>query len=164
MCELLAPDADAPVWTIDFSKIPKFLPIIVGFLISLTVGLLNRTDIFDRLNSLPQDRNEFTPIKSTTAKVIEGNLFIAEVTIDAISPLTFENLFNHVSIDVSPADGPSFSVSAKKADLVVRSAKTFGFKKRMGFAGNFTATFVFFGTPFTRPVVLVSSGAPSQEP
>ena len=82
------------VFTIDFGKINKALGLSIVFIISLIVGLFNHTDIYDRLNELPEDRNELTPIKEMKIEV--SDKILVKISYDAISALTGQNFLNNI--------------------------------------------------------------------
>lgn len=68
------------------------------FVIALVVGLNNRTDMYKRLNALPEDRNELTTFKRSEVIFKPGNTFIVDLKFDAIIPETFENLKKNLKL------------------------------------------------------------------
>lgn len=140
-----------PTITIDFGKFNKPLVIITSLLIALAIGYFNQTDLYDKLNKLPQNRNELTPIKSLHAEIVNGSTLYAKVGIDAISEVTFDNLFRNIHVNVS-ASGISFLISAATAEMSNRLEKGYEFTSLLPVNGSVSLQFWLFNTPISEPV------------
>lgn len=140
-----------PSITIDFGKVNKPLVLTISFIIALIIGYFNQTDLYNKLNKLPQDRNELTPIKSLHAEIVNGSTLYAKVGVDAISEITFDNLFRNLRVNIT-GDGLTLSVSAASADTSNRLEHGFEFTSLLPVNGRVTLQFCLFNAPINDPV------------
>jgi hypothetical protein len=145
-----------PTYTFDLAKIPRFVVIGVSLLVTVLIGCFNQTDIYTRLNSLPDDRTEFMPIKETSATIVNGSVLVARVTVAAITELTFDNIFRNLWLNISDPSGISFWVSAPDADTKKRDKTSFEFTSLLPISGNLSVQFCLFSTPFRHPIQVQS--------
>lgn len=140
-----------PTITIDFGKLNKKMVIIVSFLVALIIGYFNQTDLYNKLNKLPQNRNELTPIKSLHAEIVNGNTLYAKVDVDAISEITLDNIFRNLYVNVS-ANGASFLFSAETSGKSNRHRDGYDFTALLPVNGNVSLQFWLFNAPINEPV------------
>jgi hypothetical protein len=121
-------------------------------LITILIGYFNQTDVYTRLNVLPEDRSELLPIKGTSATIANGSVLVARVTMAAIAELTFDNIFRNLRLNISDPSGIRFSVSAPDADTKKRDKTSFEFTSLLPISGNLIVQFCLFSTPFNAPI------------
>ena len=104
-----------PEITINFGQINQYIFWIIIFFIALIIGKSSYTDVYDKFNQLPDDRNELTPIKKMIASIVNGSELYVRVSFDAITRLTIENLLQNINARVEYED-ISFTISSKNSD------------------------------------------------
>ena len=79
--------------TLDFSFLSKPISILIILLITAIIGYMNQTDIYEKINSLPENRTELDPFKSVSFKQIgDTNWFEYEIKIQCALEVTFDNI------------------------------------------------------------------------
>ena len=82
------------VYTFDFKFCTKWPTILCILIITGIVGYFNQTDIYDKLNALPDDRNELTPIKNIEfSQIGNSNFFNFNLTVKCALKETKDNFF-----------------------------------------------------------------------
>ena len=89
------------MYVFDFKFCTKPITIICIVLFTALIGYCNQTDIYEKLNALPDDRNELTPIKKVEFKQQKNsNVFDFNISIQCALKETKINLMNSLKFKV----------------------------------------------------------------
>ncbi|KAK8899476.1 hypothetical protein M9Y10_001792 [Tritrichomonas musculus] len=124
-----------PEITINFGQINQYIFWIIIFFIALIIGKSSYTDVYDKFNQLPDDRNELTPIKKMIASIVNGSELYVRVSFDAITRLTIENLLQNINARVEYED-ISFTISSKNSDSKTIQSDFFEFSYKLPYYGT----------------------------
>jgi hypothetical protein len=149
-CELSDHSQPMGEVTLNCAKLSKFWVIAVSITSAIVIGYFNQTDVYSRLNSLPSDRNELTPIRATSAAIVNGSTLVATVIVRVINEITFVNLYEHVTAKVTAPGGATFELSASTG-RPFRTSTSFQFSRSVSAPGRYAVQFQLFGCPFNLP-------------
>lgn len=136
--------------TINFGKINQYIVLIIVFLVSLIIGISGSTDIYEKFNRLPDDRNELTPIKRMDVSIINGNSLFVHVQYEAITHLTIENLYNNIKARVDYKN-ISFFISASNAESSKPQSNYFEFTYKLpAYENNISVQLFLIDTPISK--------------
>ena len=86
---------------LDFSFLSKPLSIAIILLVTALIGYFNQTDIYEKINALPENRTELDPIKSVSLKQLsDTNWFEYEVKVQCALDVTFDNLLRSMKLKI----------------------------------------------------------------
>lgn len=109
--------------SINFGRINQYIVLLVAFVISLIIGINGSTDVYERFNKLPDDRNELTPIKRIDVSMINGSTLFVHVQYDAIAKLTVTNLYSNINARIK-FENISFTISSASTDAKLPSPES----------------------------------------
>jgi len=69
-------------------------------MLAMFIGYMNQTDIYYKLNQLPENRTELDPIKWHDISVVNGNILVFKLIYKTVLKITEENLLNSLRISV----------------------------------------------------------------
>lgn len=99
---------------INLKHFNPIIAFILIFIMTLIIGLYNQTDVYEKLNKLPEDRNETTPIKNIIIHLNDESSLYVRIEFESITEYTKINLFSNLNAHIS-YDNTIEKVSAPKS-------------------------------------------------